>query len=295
MPTPLKVRALWHMHRTPLAGVVKRAMRASRASACERRRSLAAQLPHDAATREAARLIQTQGYARLDSIVDPALLQALGQHGASKLERAAALAKSQATTHKSFWVRLSDEDVAGGQFDLGNPMVKYALQPRVLAVIAAALGELPQLSDVLLSLSEPTTEDLKYSQLWHRDYDDVRTIKFFAYLTDVQSEADGPFTFIPGPESDTHRFSMRTHMRDDEVFRGVRRDAVQSLVAPRLSTFAVETSRCLHMGSRLAPGHLRLLYTATFIQFPRVYPEPPLRFRLDDHLDPVNRAVLVPA
>lgn len=295
MGTPLKTRALWHMHRTPLAGVLKRAMRAGRSSACELRRGLAAGLPHDASTRAAAANLRDDGYAMLDGVADPAILAALGEHGGSKLLRAAELARSQATTHKSFWVRLSDEDVAGGQFDLDNPMVRFALQPRMLAVLADVMGELPQLSDVLLSLSEPTTDDLTYSQLWHRDYDDVRTIKVFAYLTDVQSADDGPFTFISGPASDTHRFSMRTHMRDDEVFRGVSRDDVRVMMAPRLATFAVETSRCLHMGSRMAPGHLRLLYTATFIQFPRVYPEPPPRFRLDDRVDPVTRTVLVPA
>lgn len=294
MSTPLTTRALWHMHRTPLAAVIKRAMRAGRSSACERRRSLAAGLPHDAATRAAATDLLRQGYAMLDGLADWSILEALGEHGGSKLRRAAELARSQATTHKSFWVRLSDEDVTGGQFDLANPMVRYALQPRILAVLADVMGELPQLSDVLLSLSEPTADDLKYSQLWHRDYDDIRTIKVFAYLTDVQSDDDGPFTFIPGPASDTHRFSMRTHMRDEEVFRGVGRDAVRAIKAPRLATFAVETSRCLHMGSRMALGHVRLLYTATFIQFPRVYPEPPPRFRLDDQLDAITRTVLVP-
>jgi len=47
--------------------------------------------------------------------------------------------------------------------------------------------------------------------------------------------------------------------------------------APRLTSFMVDTAKCLHMGSRMAPGHGRLLYTATFFAFPRMYPGANLR------------------
>lgn len=57
-------------------------------------------------------------------------------------------------------------------------------------------------------------------------------------------------------------------------------DSAQAIRAPRLSAFMVDTARCLHMGSRVAPGHERLLYTATYISIPRLYPEPPPCFQL---------------
>ena len=46
---------------------------------------------------------------------------------------------------------------------------------------------------------------------------------------------------------------------------------MEQIIAPRLSAFAVETSRCLHMGSRVAQGHERLLFTATYTTAPRVF------------------------
>lgn len=257
------------------------------------RRELLSALPGDSEIVACAQRLGDDGYAMLDGLCDPALLEALNQHGARKIQRAADLALKQASTHKSFWVRLSDEDVRDGQFDLDNPLVMFALQPRVLAVIAHTLGEVPQLSDVLLSLSSDSDPELKYSQLWHRDYDDVRTIKLFSYLTDVVSEADGPFTFIPGPLSDRQRFTRRTHMEDFMVLKGGQVRPI-AITGRRLSVFAVETSRCLHMGSRMAPGHSRLLYTATFIQYPRLYPEPPPRFRVSADADRLTRAVLQP-
>ncbi|NTV12180.1 MAG: hypothetical protein HGA47_15640, partial [Zoogloea sp.] len=173
--------------------------------------------------------------------------------------------------------------------------VRFALQPAVIGVLARALGELPQLDDVLLTLSRATGKAHSYSQLWHRDHDDVRTIKLFVYLSEVADPSDGPFTFLPGPVSDRFGFALRSHREDAAIFRRAGADELKAMVAPRLSVFMVETSRCLHMGSRMAPGHERLLYTASFISVPRAYPEPPPRFRLAGGEDAVVRCVLAPA
>jgi hypothetical protein len=81
-------------------------------------------------------------------------------------------------------------------------------------------------------------------------------------------------------------------MRDDQVFSRVERSAVKEIVAPRLSSFIVNTARCLHMGSRILSDRTRLLYTATYIQPPRIYPEPPARFRAAGSLTEVERAVM---
>jgi hypothetical protein len=197
-------------------------------------------------------------------------------------------------TRKAFWTRLLDEDMRDGTLPTDNAFVHFALQPAVIAVLARTLGELPQLDYVLLALSRTEETKLAHSQLWHRDHDDVRTIKMFVYLTDVASAADGPFTFIAGPISDRFGFSLRSHRGDADILDKLEPDAAKAVVAPRLTTFLVETSRCLHMGSRTAPGHSRLLYTASYITIPRLYPEPPPRFRLVGGETEITRAVLSP-
>lgn len=274
---------------------MKGVLRRKYAQAVRQRRHLATQLATPAKVDELAAKLEADGYVILNDIVDPQALDALYQAGTAKLARADQAARQQILSHKDFWTRLLDEDMENGTLPTDNPFVRYALQPAFLGVLARALGELPQLDYVLLTLSKSTGNALAYSQLWHRDHDDVRTIKLFAYLTDVADEADGPFTFIPGPASDRFGFSLRSHREDDAILKRVQPSEIKSMIAPKLTTFMVETSRCLHMGSRLAPGHSRLLYTATFITVPRLYPEPPSRFRFSGRETPLEQCVLTPA
>lgn len=259
------------------------------------RRQLVRSLPVNSQIDAAASLLATNGYVILDHVIDQAALQALSRAGEAKMARCGAAASKQTSTHKTFWTRLLDEDMEQGMLSTDNPFVSFALQPSVLSVLSRRLGELPQLDYVLLTLSHGDNRELAYSQLWHRDYDDVRTIKLFVYLTDVASEAEGPFTFLPAFVSDRFGFSIRSHRPDSEILPRVNREEIVSMIAPRLTTFMVETSRCLHMGSRTAPGHQRLLYTATFITVPRIYPEPPPRFRLTGRESEVVMSVIRPS
>ena len=89
------------------------------------------------------------------------------------------------------------------------------------------MHELPQLSDVLLTLSRPTeNQPLSYSQLWHLDHDDKRVCKLFIYLTDVRDTADGPLTFIPARNRSRSATRSRPHGRRQGLLR-VDRSAVK--------------------------------------------------------------------
>jgi hypothetical protein len=227
------------------------------------------------------------------SIVDRSLAEAVAGVAQDKVSRLDELAGKQQLGHKSFWVSLLDEDLVNGAFATDHPFVRYALQPAALRIIGDFMHELPQLSDVLLTLSRPTeNQPLSYSQLWHLDHDDKRVCKLFIYLTDVRDTADGPLTFIPAPASKPFRNTLKSHMSDDKVFSRVDRSAVKEMVAPRLSSFIVNTARCLHMGSRIHSDRTRLLYTATYIQPPRIYPEPPARFRAVGPLNEIERTAM---
>lgn len=285
-------RILWHVNRSPAAHVVKWVLRQTAAEQLAVRRRLVEALPVDPAIELAAEILKREGYAQLNNLVECEALQSLAVAGEAKLARVKEAVQKQTSAHKDFWVRLLDEDMYEGVLPSDNPFVRFALQTKIIGVVARALGELPLLDYVLLTLSRGDSPGLSYSQLWHRDHDDVRTIKLFVYLTDVQDESDGPFTFLPGPVSDRFGFSLRSHRHDDEILPKVRAGEVRAMVAPRLTTFMVETSRCLHMGSRVVPGHSRLLYTATFITMPRLFPEPPLRFRLAGSESELEKCIL---
>jgi hypothetical protein len=285
-------RALWHANRTQLAWVLKALYSALHFTDKTARRSEAAHYAHGGAALGRAAELGAKGYALVTDLLDAALLRQLEQESLERVRRADELAHAQRETHKSFWVRLLDEDLQDGAFDCDSAFVRFALQPGVIAVLANYLGELPRLMDVLLTYSTPAEEDLSYSQLWHRDFDDVRTVKLFVYLTDVVDLADGPFTFLPGPSSDRIGFTLRSHLPDEQFFRRAPREAPVAIRAPRLSTFLCETSRCFHMGSRVHPGHARLMYTATFISSPNVYPENAPRFRAQRPLSQAERLLL---
>jgi hypothetical protein len=270
----------WHINRTPLSRAIKFARRLPLQREIGTRRALLAELPDTSVVKKHAGQLLDQGYSIITDVVDPVRMAALAEAGEAKLARAHAAPIRQDATHKDFWVRLLDEDKRGGMLSVDNPFVHFALQPEILAIVGHAFGELPRLDYVLLTLSKNANAELNYSQLWHRDYDDTRVVKLFVYLTDVRDLADGPFTFIPGPMSDRVGFRLRSHQTDSEISTAIPLSAAHAIEAPRLTAFMVDTARCLHMGSRVAQGHERLLYTATFISIPRLYPEPPPFFRL---------------
>ena len=290
-------RIHYQMLRSPVAPALKAGRTLVRASEVARRRRLADALPMDAQVEAAARRLNQTGVAQLDALVDPAALQVLSAAALAKLARGDRIqaAAPAGTSDKAFWRRLLDDELVDGRMPATSTYARFALQPRLLSALARALGTVPQLDYVLLTLSVPGEGPLSQSQLWHRDHDDTRTIKVFTYLTDVAAEGDGPFTFIEGPQSDRIGYTLRSHLADEYVFSRLPPDSRSAMLAPALTTFAVETSRCLHMGSRVAPGHRRLLYTATYTTYPKLSGQSPNAFSLAGDEDAVARAVLAPA
>jgi hypothetical protein len=285
-------RVRWHVNRTPLARLIKFVRRLPMRREINARRALLSELASTSVIKKHAAELREQGYSIVTEIIDPVRMAALAKAGEDKLVRAHATPIRQDATHKDFWVRLLDEDKQDGMLPVDNPFVKFALQPEILAIAGHAFGELPRLDYVLLTLSRSANTEFNYSQLWHRDYDDTRVIKLFVYLTDVRNEEDGPFTFIPGPVSDRMGFRVRSHQTDAEISTVIPLTAAQAIKGPKLSAFMVDTARCLHMGSRVSQGHERLLYTATFISIPRLYPEPPPCFRLGGSESALIKGVL---
>jgi len=286
-------RLLWHVNRTDLGWALKAALTTLQLPARAKRIALLKQLPTKPEWAEASRKLDADGYVDVSSIVNRSLAEAVASFAEGKVNRLQELVGRQKEGHKSFWVSLLDEDLVNGAFATDHPFVRYALQPAALRIIGDFMHDLPQLSDVVLTLSQPTpNQALSFSQLWHLDHDDKRVCKLFIYLTDVQDTADGPFTFIPAGPSKAFRNSLKSHMSDAQVFAKTGPDAVKEMIAPRLSSFIVNTARCLHMGSRIQSDRSRLLYTATYIQQPRIFPEPPARFRAVGALSELERTVM---
>jgi hypothetical protein len=285
-------RILWHVNRTPAAKAIKAARRVTARAEVAERRALGLSLARTPESSAVAAALRRNGYSRVEGLIEAGSLAALDRATGSIGEQTGG--GSVFGGNKDIWRHMLDAEMVDGSLPGDSPFARFALQQPLLAALAEHYGELPRLDYVSVTYSGPVEGELRFSQLWHRDYDDTRVVKLFVYLTDV-GEEDGPFTFLPAPESDKVGFSRRSHRPDAAVAAHADLGKAVRMTGPRLSAFLVETSRCLHMGSRVAAGHERLMYTATFISSPRIFPERPRPFfRLAGSESAVERRVLLP-
>ena len=149
-------------------------------------------------------------------------------------------------------------------------LVDFVLSDKALGIATSYLGTVPYLNRIDMLYSTPREgEDLIKSQLFHVDPEGLTQVKFFINVFDV-GEPEGPFTFLPADAStrilrDIRRRRRETGMphvgryTDEEVDAVGGSSSIVSLKGPRGTGVSIDTSRCLHLGSRVAPGAFRLV------------------------------------
>ena len=151
-----------------------------------------------------------------------------------------------------------------------NPvLVDFALSDAALGMATRYLGTVPYLCrvDLVYSLPRAATDNIA-SQLFHVDPEGLTQVKFFIHVFDV-GDAEGPFTFIPADETTRILAEIRKLRRrqgtpnvgryqDEEIAAVGGDESIVRLKAPAGGGIAIDTSRCLHMGSRVQPGASRL-------------------------------------
>lgn len=224
--------------------------------------------------REMHEHLQRHGWARVPDDIGADLRREISNECAVLQRSYQELNVREKDRHKTIWNYLTDIKYAGNKPNENDPLVRYALSTPILNVVGNYLGETPWLRYIILTESVFQPGEITYSQKWHLDFDDARMLKLFVYLSDVSSSGDGPFRMIGREASRRVRNSfIRRHLADDEVFDCVGSEDVIDVYGPCLSSFVVDTARVYHCGSRMAPGHSRLLYTALYTAFPSIYPK----------------------
>lgn len=152
--------------------------------------------------------------------------------------------------------------------------LEFALARRTSVPATAYLGGVPYVARVALALSRalPDAREPQYHQRWHLDQDDARQVKLIVNATHVARE-DGPLTFLPACA--TARVLARLGGRsagygalsDDDVRAHCDPAEIVELVGPPGSAAYLDLSRCLHMGSRVAPGRERLVLAAVYLRW----------------------------
>lgn len=191
-------------------------------------------------------------------------------------------------------------------------LLDFALCDELLDAATDYLGELPVLwrIGVGLSVHDPLQRAHAHSQLLHLDGEDVMQLKLMVNVSSVEPD-DGPLCLLPadvtqrvlrGAGFDVVRrvamqrgagFTTTPRLGDEEAFRHADPSELVRLEGPPGTALLVDTSRCLHFGSRTAPGRQRLLLAVGFQRYHLVNASPFNDFEsARARLDPLRRLVI---
>ena len=205
--------------------------------------------------------LRREGMANFNAHLDPTLLAEMDAYYQQViLPRASETEGTK--SHRFFFPLTRPED-----WTADNILVRFAMQDSVLAAAAAYLKTAPFFQAVKVMQSRGISQTKwEASQLWHLDYADSRAVWLWVYLSDVTSVDDGPYTYLPAAASKQVRngFFPRRIM-DSEIDGSDLAKDVRRVMGPRLTAFLVDSTSIYHMGSRIADGHTRCIYSASFI------------------------------
>ena len=207
-----------------------------------------------------------------DTLLSEAGQRALGEAGSAvlqtsrspKVEAVVADAASAGKRKKDFLVHLVSYR---NGIHPDDPILKVALDRKLLEIVAAYLGLWPILYSVDAWLNYPTDAPPEISQLWHRDPEDLRLVKAFIYLTDVD-ERCGPFTYVPrthsfgGETVKSSELGRKRRFEDDRMQRVFPPEAWRVCTGPA-GTMILADTLGYHRGGKPTVGR-RILITLTY-------------------------------
>lgn len=157
--------------------------------------------------------------------------------------------------------------LAGNDFCEHPDLLRFMVSRPILDVATRYLGTVPLLAGANLWWSPPN-DSAASSQLFHTDNEDWRQLKVFVNIFDTSDE-QGPFTLLPADISESvcrrHRY-VTGRLSDEQVLSTARPDDILKVVGRSGSGGFVDTSRCLHFGSR-SNSTDRLVLAFQFMRF----------------------------
>lgn len=231
-----------------------------------RRRELGTQL-----TAEAPFVIPRElGYAGFSSstFTSTSALVSAGR----EIHRRTEQSSTAPTAHKQYFRNImTAEDL------LAYPAIlELALNRQLLGSLSSYFGFVPELCSVGLMLSTPSEKRVG-SQHGHFDSQDSHHVKVIVAVNDVAPD-NGPFEFLPADRSKqlrkTHglQFGFGGRFDDRDLFALYAPDQFVKMTVPAGDGMIVDTSNCLHFGSRVERGSrlLWFFHFATFADYQRM-------------------------
>ena len=148
-----------------------------------------------------------------------------------------------------------------------SPLLNVALDEKLLEIVSSYLGFWPCLYSIAAWLNFPVDAPASKSQLWHRDPEDLQTVKVFIYLVDVDAHC-GPFTYIPkthpfGAEATNARKLGKQRRIPDESMRHVFPTTLWRVCTGPANTMILADTLGYHRGGKPTAGQ-RVLITFTY-------------------------------
>jgi len=159
----------------------------------------------------------------------------------------------------------------GDEFCEHPELLRCVIARPILDAATIYLGAVPRLGGAMLVWS-PENETARSSQLFHFDYEDLTQLKMFINIFDT-TEEQGPLTFLPADISAQVQKSIGRilgRVSDERVYQAGGHNHDLKLVGPSGSGAFLDTSRCLHYGSRFNKRD-RLILIVQFLKFHSSY------------------------
>jgi len=189
------------------------------------------------------------------------------------------LEAKRARANKPFMVSLDAMD----EITLDSPLLRFGLRLDIVAIAARYLGVVPILQYANVMYSSHVAAEPAKSQLYHCDSDEAEQVKVFVLCEEVTA-VTGPLTFVPASQSQVVRdktaYKYKTRLTDQAVHTafgpGLKETA---LTGPPGTTAFIDTSRCLHYGSRFGDTSARRLVVMLQYITPMAFTLPENNFR----------------
>jgi hypothetical protein len=157
-----------------------------------------------------------------------------------------------------------------------------------IAIAAAYLGCAPTISTIGIRWSFPGGGNSVDTQRFHRDPDDWKFVKFFIYLSDVDS-LSGPHQYILGTHLEQGELRARTWTRDEMVAK-YGADRISSVTGPIGTAFFADTHG-VHAGP-VPQKNARLMMEVGYSLLPIYALKYQPRTITEDHFDAyINRLI----
>ena len=136
------------------------------------------------------------------------------------------------------------------------------LEPRIVSIATSFLNCMPALGTTNLRLSKVHNLGPSGTNMYHRDFNSIKFIKFFTYFNDV-SEDNGPFTYVESSSTKLPSNWLQRHRWSDKEIKAIYGENSIKHLTASYGDLIVGSTNGFHKGEMLKKGQ-RLMLTLNY-------------------------------